>query len=50
MRATLAWDQSPEDYCARTDKVGAEAIKAAVRTWLAPDKAAVVTIAGKESR
>jgi predicted Zn-dependent peptidase len=48
MRATLAWDQAPEDYCARADKIGAADIKAAIKTWLAPDKAAIVTIIGKE--
>jgi predicted Zn-dependent peptidase len=48
MRATLAWDQSPEDYCARADKVTAADIQAAVKTWLAPDKAAIVTVTGKE--
>jgi hypothetical protein len=48
MRATLAWDQSPEDYCARVDKVGADEILSAVKIWLAPEKAAIVTIAGKQ--
>jgi predicted Zn-dependent peptidase len=48
MRATFAWDQSPEDYCARADKVTGPEIQAAMKTWLAPEKAAIVTIVGKE--
>ena len=48
MRAAFAWDQSPEDYGARADKVTGPEIKAAMKTWLAPEKAAIVTIVGKE--
>jgi predicted Zn-dependent peptidase len=48
MRATLTWDQRPEDYCARADRVTAEDVKTAIKQYLAPEKATIVTIAGKE--
>jgi hypothetical protein len=48
MRATLAWDQSPEEYCARVDAVTPEDVAAAFKKYLAPEKATVVTIIGKD--
>lgn len=48
MRVTLAAGQTAEEYCARVDEITAGDVKAAVNAWLAPEKAAIVTIAGKE--
>jgi predicted Zn-dependent peptidase len=47
-RATLAWGQPPEEYCARVDAVTAADVRAAIRQHLAAEKAAIVTIAGRE--
>jgi predicted Zn-dependent peptidase len=48
MRVTLTAGQTAEEYCARVDAVTAEQVQTAAKTWLAPERATVVTIAGKE--
>lgn len=48
MLFTLRCGEPPERYLARVDAVTADDIHAAIKAWLPPEKATILTIAGKE--
>jgi len=48
VRKTLAWGESVDAYCDRIGRLTADDVHSAIKQYLTPDKATIVTIAGKE--